>query len=584
MIGVKTMTKNRQNRGFVLTGSLMLLLIGMLVAGSFIFVSRQSHPAVIQWARYDQTLLAAQTAMEKIKTDLYHDFYIYHSAHQSWADLEWIVDNAAGYSTNNTSLGTLLGANILYVYSNAVITATVASGSIQQGASITEREVVVTCTVSAAMAGIIRTIEEEVRYTLSRSSVFDYAYFINNFGWFYGVNCVVNGDIRSNEDIELRSSDLVLNGNSYATGVNDINRPYQTWSWNTYKGNSYSDFFRPSYYVDPTKDSSATLYEFGFKVKKNSAGSDTFDGEKPLKVPNIGNLDDYKDYAAEQNGTIRIGGVLVANHVFSGTGPSGVTGAPDQGSLVLIGTTSKPIVIDGPVVVEGDVIIKGYYTGQGTIYAGRNVHIIGDLKAVSSSQWEHPDTVSNFKNTTAPDNLGKDFLGLCARGSIVIGNYLSSSFENSILNQGYIEPSFVGVHEVDAMDADLGYVSFTQNGTNYFDGDYTATFGEKCGTVATDGVARSFYESSLSDSKFSSLISDDWVSRIDAVIYNNHLTTGLLKDAMINGSIICRDEAMLLSGRAYMNWDARLGMDLFKPFLPPELEPADTIQWRELQL
>jgi hypothetical protein len=581
------MKKQTDRGGFVMTGALMLLLIGILVAGSFMFVSRQSHPVVTQWARYDQTLLAAQTAMEKVKANLYDGFEDYYQLARSWDDLEWVVDYAASYSTSGV-LSDILDNGATYAYSDAQVSVTVSSGSVV-GTTTDTRVVYVTNTVSATYEGISRTIEEVVRYTLNHSSVFDHAYFINNYGWFYGVNCVVNGDLRSNYDMDLRSYDLVLNGYSYASGVNDINKPYQTWSWSSYKSSAYSSFFRPTYYVDQqatvstgkgkkTTENTDAIFEYGFY------SSDTFDDQDTLEMPYIGNLADYEEYAVENNGTIFSGSTLVVSNVYSGTGPSGVSGAADEGCVVLVGTAANPIVIDGPVVIEGDVIIKGYFTGQGTIYAGRNVHIIGDLTAVNAPQWEQPDTASNFEDSTLPDNLEADFMGLCAKGSIVIGDYRDSGFTSSIVP--YLKPPFTDDYEVTATDSDIGYVSYTSDGVSYFDGDYSAVYGEKCSdSDASVGVDRTYYESSLSDTQFGSYSPDMYVDRLDAMIYNNHLTTGRFdSNAMINGGVICRDEALVPNGRIYMNWDCRLALkDRFNPFLPMELGPAETIQWREVE-
>ena len=568
------MKTTAEKSGFVLTGALMLLLIGMLVAGSFLFISRQSHPAVVQWMRYDQALLSAQTALEKVKSNLYENFSVQHQMSHSWSDLDWVVAHAASFGTNG-SLASILGPAVHSDYSNAVIVATVASGGVV-GSTPEERVVFVTNRVTATFGEVTRTIEEVIRYTLNRSSVFDHAYFINNFGWFYGVDCVVNGDIRSNYDVELRSRDLILNGHSYAAGVNDINKPYQTWSWTTYKNNSFSSFFRPTSHVDLNAKNDASLFEFGYD------DSDTHDHQLQLDMPYIGNLNDYCYYAEANNGTVQVGGAVVVSNVFSGTGPSGVAGAPDQGCIVLEGTQADPIVIDGPVVIDGDVVIKGYFTGQGTIYAGRNIHVIGDLIAVNAPQWQHPDTTANFADNTLPDNLAADFVGLCAKGSIVIGDYRASGFVNGITP--YLKPPFTSEYPVTATDVDIGYVSYASGGTNYFNGNYTQTFGTKCGSVATNGVARRYYESSLSDSDFGSYNPVAYVGRIDAVIYNNHLTTGrFAANSMVNGGIICRDEALLPNGRIYMNWDARVALDdEFRPFLPMGLGPAETIQWREV--
>jgi len=417
-------------------------------------------------------------------------------------------------------------------------------------------------------------MEEVVRYKLNRSSVFDHAYFINNFGWFYGVDCVVNGDIRSNYDVELKSRDLVLNGHTYAAGVNDLKKPYQTWNWATYKNNSRSEHFRPVYHVDLNKHNDDSVFEWGY----DDSGRHNYVSE--LEMPYIGNLDDYKYYAQGEGGTISVGGVTVVTNVYSGAGPSGVNGAADHGTLYLRGTEENPIVIDGPVVIEGDVIIEGVFTGQGTLYAKRNVHIINDVVAADPALWEQPDTGENFYDNTLPDNLERDFLGLVARGSVVIGD--PDRINSYSL---YFKPPFTEPYEVSATDGDIGYVSYTDDGKSWFDGDYTADSGGRCASGDPSlTVSRKFYDPSVSSALMDSWNPVDRVGRIDAFIYNNHLTVGkFTSDSMVNGGIICRDEALIPAGRFYLNWDPRVALDHdFTPFLPLELGPAETILWREV--
>ncbi|MGE4489552.1 MAG: hypothetical protein AB7E95_08420 [Kiritimatiellales bacterium] len=565
--------KKTAQDGFVMVAALMMLLIGALAAGSFVFVARQSHPSVTQWENYDRSLLAAQSALEKVKSDLYEGFRDAHALSRSWNDLEWVEAHASDYSTSGT-IRDLIGTSADLRYSDAEVTVTVANGEVT-GISVEEKTVYVTNTAVAVYNGVTRAVEEVVRYTLNRSSVFDHAYFINNFGWFHGVDCVVNGDIRSNYDVELKSRDLILNGYSYAAGVNDINKPYQTWSWRTYKNNSYSEYFRPTYNVDQNTKNDASIFEFGYD------DSDTYNYVTQLDMPYIGNLSDYRYYAQEQNGTVSLGGKVAVSNVYSGTGPSGVEGAPDQGTKYLYGTEEDPIVIDGPVVVDGDVMIGGYYTGQGTIYAGRNIHVISDLIALNDAQWVQPDTVDNFTDNTLPDNLARDFLGLCAKGAVVLGDYRTLRSSSS-----YFKPPFTGEYEVSAADADIGYISYVRDGKNYFDGDYTGFSGYRCASGdPSESVPRNFYEPSVSEAEFASYSPSRELDRLDAFIYNNHLTIGRLgSNSMINGGIICRDEALFPDGRIYMNWDCRVALDNdFSPFLPMDLGPAETIQWRELE-
>ncbi|HKL21752.1 MAG TPA: hypothetical protein VJ904_08100, partial [Tichowtungia sp.] len=374
--------------------------------------------------------------------------------------------------------------------------------------------------------------------------------------------------------VELKSRDLVLNGHTYAAGVNDLKKPYQSWRWNTYKNNGYSDFFRPVYNVDLNKHNDDSVFEWGYK----DSGRHNYVSE--LEMPYIGNLDDYKYYAQQENGTISAGGSTIVTHVYSGVGPSGIDGAADHGTLYLHGTEENPIEINGPVVIDGDVIIEGVFTGQGTLYAKRNIHIIDDIEAADPSLWDHPDTADDFYDDTLPDNLERDFLGLVARGSVVIGDP-----DRINAYEQYFKPPFTEEYEVSATDADIGYVSYTRDGKTWFDGDYTGSSGDRCSSGdPSRSVSRNYYDPSVSSAMMDSWSPADRVGRIDAFIYNNHLTVGKFSDdMMVNGGIICRDEALIAGGRFYLNWDPRVALDQdFTPFLPLELGPAETIRWREV--
>lgn len=580
--------RRQDNEGFVLAAVLMLLLIGSLVAGAFMVSSRQTQRAVERWQAYDECLLAAQMAMEKVKSNIYTNFEAFNAFTFSWTNTFWLVQNANKYSTNGT-LEAILGDPS--VYPTAQIVATVTNSTII--GTFESQTLYLTNRVTATWKGVTRTTEETVRYILTRSNVFDYPYFINNFGWFRGVDMVINGDIRSNYTMELNATALVLNGSCYAK-TNKVLKTPTSWNYATYSNNIYHSYYRPGSNLDLILGSTS-VYSNGYDPR-------TFRTNTPVEIPMsyIGNLDDYRYYAQQKGGTISNNYGLIVDAVYSGPGPSaysnpvdrigftGYTNNADMDCLVLIGTSNNPIRINGPVVIDGDLIIKGYYTGQGTIYSGRNIHVIGDIIATNPVVWKHPDTLSGFTGTTLPNNLTKDFLGLCSKGSIVLGNYNDSAFDGDVAT--YLKPSFTARYEVTATDADIGYVSYKLNGTNYFDGDYTKTFGTKVGPAGTNTATRKYYESSMSDSQFASLAPTNRIGWIDATLYNNHLTVGKLggtggrTNIIVNGGIICHDEALLPQGRMYMNWDPRIAMDTeFRPYLPMGLKPAKTILWRELK-
>lgn len=98
-------------------------------------------------------------------------------------------------------------------------------------------------------------------------------------------------------------------------------------------------------------------------------------------------------------------------------------------SLVLIGSWKRPIVIDGPVYWNGDVILGGFISGQGSIYAGRNIHIVRDLIYKNPPKW---DPYSDYDDTARLLNARSDMVALIARGNIVIGNFLDEITANSV--------------------------------------------------------------------------------------------------------------------------------------------------------
>jgi hypothetical protein len=592
------MSKNIKEgaEGFVMTAVLMLLLIGLLVAGFFMVSARQTLRTVERWQAYDNGMLMAKTATEKVKWNLYNALITdFNSLDSSFTnDANWIKNNAYRYSTNG-NMATIMGATNS-LFSSAVVVATITNGMVV-GSNKTAT-IFVTNVVQVTVNGVTRKLQETIKYVLTRSTVFEYAYFINNFGWFDNVTMIVNGDIRSNFDIRLNSSTLTLNGHSYAGGTNLVQKTPLKWTYNQYKADTNHAFFRPGYNVDLNAGNSSSIWTNGYNPI-------TFRSNKvdQLKMPYISNVEELKAYAIENNGTISNNTACVVNAVWDENelGPSGysnifdmassptngIVNAADRGCLVLVGTSNNPIRIKGPVFIGQDLIIKGFYTGQGTIYAGRNVHVVADLKALNPPVWLHPDSasVSTFLATTYANNCAdKDYLALCAKGSILLGDYRDSGYVSSAFY-----PPFVKPYAVSATDASIGYVTSTAGGTNYFHGNYTNTFGTRVGTSGTNTLPRKYYESSVSYTNIGSLNPQKAITRLDATLYDNHLIAGDLgatgTNCLINGALICRDEALTLGGPVYMNWDARLSekdADRFKTYLPMKLTQVDLVKIREI--
>lgn len=452
-------------------------------------------------------------------------------------------------------------------------------------------------------------VAETVRFAQGRSKVFNNAYFVNNYGWFQGTGCTANGDVRANGDMYLDSG-CKINGRVYAArneelGVDGDITNYGTMDpYSTYKSTTYgvSNMSRPLA-VDPvTGDAVAGGYDAPASAT-TQAKKDRIHGnlERETEMPFIGDLtssdSDYRQWIEELRAgdpamcKVTQGGTVLVDKYYDGVGPSGDASLADKGVLVLEGTQANPIVVNGPVVVASDVIIKGYVKGQGTIYSGRNVHIVGNIQYVNPPSWSGKRANS--------DNSSKDMLGLMAKGNIVMGDYTDSNWLSSIRTYLTSQP-YVQQYACDSTDDLIGYpatfggsyvavekVTHMGNGSDasHAPGGWdsaTGQFGKvrEVGTgqytqkqvynsrtrryewqnveITAPGTSydRKYYESVALDSEISSRCST--ITRIDAVLYNNHGIFGKLGQCSINGSLVCRNEGLQYSSKLYLNWDMRL--------------------------
>lgn len=177
------------------------------------------------------------------------------------------------------------------------------------------------------------------------------------------------------------------------------------------------------------------------------------------------------NYTQDDNLSTKWGNEMVAS---AEAGPSGDLNQGDRGAVVLVGTYDHPIEIDGPVIIASDVVIMGYITGQGTIYSGRNVHIVGDLTYKNPPSWTHPD--SN-PESTRDVNQERDLVSLMAKGCVVVGDCTDSDWKNAMAQ--YIAPSgdeaITKRYYCDANDTSIGY---PDPKTSMFSGDYTAVIAD----------------------------------------------------------------------------------------------------------
>ncbi len=598
----------------------------ILVAGVIGYVSWTVRTTAIYTGR-DICRLAAQSEIEAAKTVVNTAFIrsIERSARiiggdtigsTSVSSFDWF--EAYSSPTVKRTIGTRNGVTLDYSVTNMDCIVKVRIGAVEhtvgtQWANVTfaaraERTVLGSTVVSA-------TVVETIRFAQQRSKVFNNAYFVNNYGWFQGTGCTANGDVRANGDMYLDSS-CKVNGKVYAArneelGVNgDITNYGKMDTYSTYKSTTYgtSDASRPLYSDPKTGGTNAGGYEAPSTTPTTAMLKARINANEALSVemPYIGDLSspssDYRQWAAELHAadpnmsTIKQGGNTIASVYYDGVGPSGDATLADKGALVLVGTQSNPIVVNGPVIVESDVIIKGYVTGQGTIYSGRNIHIVGNI------QYKNPPSWSN-KSTQNANNSSKDMLGLMAKGNIVLGDCTQDSWLSSIKTYLSTQP-YVQQYACDTTDANIGYpstfggsyatvekvstsdsVAATQIeasdnpggktivGSNYQfgkvrettvtldTGHYVGTGWSRRWVADTEtrrenAYDRKYYETVCANSEISSRI--ETITRVDAVLYNNHGIFGRTGKCSFNGALVCRNEGLQYTSNLYLNWDIRL--------------------------
>ena len=621
------MTGSGYRKGVVLVTTLVLTAVCAIVLGGVLgYVSAASRLTAI---RQGESLcrLAAQSEIELAKGAIYDGFShsVARGAHVIGTgstigtvnSFDWfgVGDTVATVKT----IGARNGLGTAVVFDDAVTnnscTVKVRVARVKHLQNTQSAEVLLVARAETTMRGGVAasaTVAEVVRFAQERSKVFNNAYFVNNYGWFQGTGCTANGDVRANGDMYLDSG-CKINGNVYAAvneelGVKgDVSNAGKMDTYSTYKSTTYgaSNMSRPLM-TDPV---SGNYVSGGYDAPKSTATSAQLKArvhaneERETEMPYIGDLtsadSDYRIWAEELQSAdssmckLKQGGKVLVDKYYDGAGPSGDPTLADSGAIVLVGTKTNPIEINGPVIVKSDVIIKGYVKGQGTIYSGRNIHIVGDIQYVNPPSWS-----GKQQNV---DNSSKDMLGLMAKGNIVMGDYTASDWVSSI--KTYLtQAPYVQKYKCDSTDDLIGYPSTfggsyiaTEKVTG-LDGSYAANapggwnssngqFGkvrEQEVVVGTrkeqvynsktrkyetktvnvtekrdvNSFDRKYYESVCKDSEVSSRCGT--ITRIDAVLYNNHGIFGKLGKCSINGSLVCRNEGLQYSSNLYLNWDIRL--------------------------
>jgi len=477
-------------------------------------------------------------------------------------------------------------------------------------------------------------VRATVRLERASSEVFDYSYFINHWGWFFGNTITSNGSVRANGQFDF---------GGYRSTVNGSPR---------YESADGTDLIG---YIDDNGDGlrdgkdGGIFAGFGIVRAAGVRGMGSLPQnrhawETKIGMPNLSDLTWYENLAKSRGSSISLDGKRIASAVLGD--------APNEAQhLCLIGTAEKPIVIDGPIVVRGSVIIGGVITGRGTIFAGGNVYIPRNLTYVNP-----PTTVRPPANDEASveawlrANQAKDSIGLFARENIVIGDFTNdawgsyvSRWLNDPMNKSQEDAGLDGIQNT--RDGPDGIAGTADDDVLEGDGAWTVSrytdqdlalglipAGKSVGDVIPgsgedidgdgirDGQITLAHVTALEDpfnpglwegnppphdpgeapsgpvdsADFHKIdhgraqhyedIATVYVDRIDACLYTNHACAGFLvspsKPIEFNGGLVSRNESIIYSAPGLrFNHDERLTgrtAEHFGMWLP--------VAWRELQI
>ncbi|HPF14852.1 MAG: hypothetical protein H6830_07285 [Planctomycetes bacterium] len=460
-----------------------------------------------------------------------------------------------------------------------------------------------------------------LRYALESSQVFNYGYFINNWGWLYGNTITMNGNARSNGQFDAGGYKPTINGSAN----------YDEISWNGAAATL-------SGYQDDNGDGLEDGQDGGVFSGWDIVGADHVRGsggntqnqhdfEDQVPMPNLSDLSMYEDVATDQGGTISIGSSVVVNGVLGDD-------SGEMQHLYLEGTLANPIVLNGPVVVRGDVIIKGYVTGKGVIYSGGNTYVPDSIHYVNGPTSLRP--TSNSQAATEAwltDNWDKDFLGLFSAENVVVGDFTSSTWrsyvsswmsssmnrsaedagEDGIPNTYAGRDGIVGTSDDDVLEGDgqftVEYYSAADLALGVIPpgfsvGDVIPGSGEDIdGDGQYDGtttLADLDFQDELKPTKFAGNmpaagisnykdIASMYANNLDATLYTNHSFCFVVlgsQPARINGAMVARNENIIYGTPTFeTNYDARLlggGAGQLGLMLPRTLAPVEVLQWRHL--
>jgi hypothetical protein len=406
-------------------------------------------------------------------------------------------------------------------------------------------------TASAKVNSAIRTIQAQV--TLRPvSQVFDYEYFLNNWGWWWGSSITGNGAQRANWDFDFRDGPTV-NGLIYAADQVDENEvPVQNYATAPFGGLAGAD---------------VTNY--------------VHQGVPRVPMPNLLNFSNYIATAMANTtsnglwvGTNQLVAGVMTNRYTPNPGGNAGNLTPQTG-LYVAGTPAQPILVKGTVVIQGDLVIQGTVTGQGTLYVGGNLYIANNITYANSPNFSvMPETqAQSVCDAWVAQNATNDLVAYAVRGAILAGDVTDPDWINYCLN--YPGSGLASVGDESHLGQD-GIAGTPDDNTPFLhadgtmsiwydaDGDGTTNANYNYNTDINMTSARAAnivgYPSVAGVPAPYNQVATDNMGTLQGIFYTDHAAAMRLAQstAIFNGVIISRNEQIVFQNNLNFIYDSRV--------------------------
>ena len=105
-------------------------------------------------------------------------------------------------------------------------------------------------------------------------------------------------------------------------------------------------------------------------------------------------------------------------------------GATTEGSVVLIGTETDPILLNGEIAIDGDVVLVGFVKGTGVIKARGNIYLPSDVTYLDDGVGDPDRTFGISADGT------QNAMALAAGGNILVGDIFHPRWGNGEVTSG----------------------------------------------------------------------------------------------------------------------------------------------------